>query len=506
VSHLWKHVKIINGRYIYRYHLPERVKGIFGRAEVRYFLGRNYVLAMSKAVWMTAYIENIIYGGAGMAEDDKFDPRKFTNFMTATSTSGIYNNILDSLRTLALDGDPDTLAKLDIKTAMNNIKKLKSAVPYVPVTIETAVAKWLKWKKVTGVGSNTFAKYSTTGNFIKWAFGKDKALTDLTKDDIDVFIDFMTSHNTPKLDDAIAGNMTIRSFHIGPSGTMSSGYKQSQLSIITSFFSWLCNKGDLITTDFSKFIKDVRIIQKASHHTGKHTKNSLSEEAIKYIYDSVQPFKDSNYTMSYDTRYRYWVYLFMLLSGARPSEICQLMLEDIILAGEPDPLSSRNSTYDFPCFCVRDGDYKSVKNHASVRTVPIHSYIIKQGFLDYYDNRKNVKNERYPKQLFPIKHPEKGGSGSKTCEYFNGLLIPLKNDLNKRKMYGLETNSTIYSIRHNVITMKRTITSCKEEENIMERIVGHTVGSEMDQFYMDNLSPVAMKPLIEKISYNFMKQ
>ena len=83
----------------------------------------------------------------------------------------------------------------------------------------------------------------------------------------------------------------------------------------------------------------------------------------------------------------YWIPLFGMFTGARLSEIAQLRTSDILLANEIPTLSISNM-----------GANQQVKTSASIRTIPIHSELIRLGFIDYAQNIKNEdKDSLWPR-------------------------------------------------------------------------------------------------------------
>jgi integrase len=73
----------------------------------------------------------------------------------------------------------------------------------------------------------------------------------------------------------------------------------------------------------------------------------------------------------------YWIPILGLYTGARLSEIAQLRTSDIFLVEEIPTLSISNM-----------GVNQQVKTSASIRTIPIHSELIRLGFIDYSQNMK----------------------------------------------------------------------------------------------------------------------
>ena len=70
----------------------------------------------------------------------------------------------------------------------------------------------------------------------------------------------------------------------------------------------------------------------------------------------------------------YWIPLVLLHTGARPAEICQLRVSDVMTQ---DNIACLNIT--------DEGEAQSIKNGNSRRLVPIHSRLIALGFLHYVE-------------------------------------------------------------------------------------------------------------------------
>jgi len=68
----------------------------------------------------------------------------------------------------------------------------------------------------------------------------------------------------------------------------------------------------------------------------------------------------------------YWIPLLGLYTGARIGELAQLRLSDVESDGHIDQLSITD-----------EGEGQSVKSQAGVRKVPVHSELVRLGFLDY---------------------------------------------------------------------------------------------------------------------------
>ncbi|MEA9709327.1 site-specific integrase [Xanthomonas campestris] len=81
-----------------------------------------------------------------------------------------------------------------------------------------------------------------------------------------------------------------------------------------------------------------------------------------------------------------WASLIGLYTGARASEVGQLLVKDVL---EEDGI---------PCIRISDeGEHQKVKTEVSLRTVPLHPEILEMGFLDWIDGKRKVGETR----LFP---------------------------------------------------------------------------------------------------------
>lgn len=81
----------------------------------------------------------------------------------------------------------------------------------------------------------------------------------------------------------------------------------------------------------------------------------------------------------------YWVPLLIWYSGMRREECCKLLLGEI------------ENVHGIWCFYIKDNNLGTIKNSSSRRKIPIHSEIIRLGFMDYVEEMRRCGKER----LFP---------------------------------------------------------------------------------------------------------
>ncbi|WP_050567141.1 MULTISPECIES: site-specific integrase [Vibrio harveyi group] len=201
------------------------------------------------------------------------------------------------------------------------------------------------------------------------------------------------------------------------------------------------------------------------------------------------PFDDTHLYSIYQTKdyvehsylhpYYYWIPLLLRYSGARLNELCGLYDSNVI---EID---------NIPCIVINDAlEGQRVKNNNSMRVIPVHSELIRLGFLEFVESKSGGR-------LFPELRMVDGYYSHNASKWFARRRAKLK--LGK----GLDC----YSFRH------RLITELRENDisfpTIMS-IAGHLTGTEekrlgdwykspTNQAYSHSLHPSVTRPVIESI-------
>ena len=103
----------------------------------------------------------------------------------------------------------------------------------------------------------------------------------------------------------------------------------------------------------------------------KFKKNKFAKTRDVFTVDELNTLNNS----SMDETDR-WIVLVSLYQGMRQGEVLQLKFNDI------------RELHDYWCFQIHDRGAKQLKNTSSVRSVPIHPWLIKNGFLDYWKENK----------------------------------------------------------------------------------------------------------------------
>ncbi len=142
-----------------------------------------------------------------------------------------------------------------------------------------------------------------------------------------------------------------------------------------------------------------------------------------------------------DELHMFWLPHVGLHTGARVNELCQLNPMVDILKDERSGIWYLNIT---PQSEAADSVKKTVKTKSSRRKVPIHSQLIKMGFLDYVDELK----KQGIKLLFPGFAPGKGRAATEAEKWFRQFLrdIGLRDDTHGAKIVGMHAfRSTLLS-------------------------------------------------------------
>ncbi|EMY6577964.1 site-specific integrase [Vibrio alginolyticus] len=173
----------------------------------------------------------------------------------------------------------------------------------------------------------------------------------------------------------------------------------------------------------------------------------LSKEKKRFPFTEqhlLDIFSISDYTNhKYLHPYYYWIPLLLRYTGARLNELCQIEVEDIVIAD------------GFYCIIIRETyEDQSVKTGVT-RLVPIHDELLKKGFIEFVNSKKNG-------QVFSELTPTNGYFSHDASKWF----------LRRRKKIGIKAGEGFdaHSFRHNFVNeLKQKLVSME----LVESIVGH---------------------------------
>jgi len=169
----------------------------------------------------------------------------------------------------------------------------------------------------------------------------------------------------------------------------------------------------------------------------------------------------------------YWIPLLGLYTGARVGELAQLRLSDVESDGQIDQLSITD-----------EGEGQKVKSAAGVRKVPIHSELIRLGFLDYVKTMRD--------QGHALLWPKLVTRGIKPGDYFGRWFGVY------RKALGFGLYPDFHCMRH---TVRSQMAEAEVSEQVMDTIVGHEVKGSTGAKVYTHRSKKAMQKAIEALHY-----
>lgn len=190
-----------------------------------------------------------------------------------------------------------------------------------------------------------------------------------------------------------------------------------------------------------------------------------------------------------DRPWRFWIPLVMAFSGARPKEIAQLMWADVQQTPNGTWYLNVVETEDDEGF--PDGGGKTVKTESSRRRIPLHSELIKIGFLGFVNQQKKKAGHKNAR-LFPgLKPDHYGNVATYANRRFNEVFLPAEITLAK--------NQVFYSFRHSVRDAMRR---AKTPSETLLAVTGWSpAGKAVSDDYGDAGNPDLHIEWVEKIAY-----
>jgi integrase len=220
-----------------------------------------------------------------------------------------------------------------------------------------------------------------------------------------------------------------------------------KLSSLHHFVKWCIGQDHLQTDIMAGLALPAKLVS-----SSRTLKEGFSDVELERIANNLHSFKLLGATVKLEFR---WLVLLLMHSGCRVTEVLHLLTADV-----------RQEQGIWFIDIVGTGEGRQLKNRASIRQVPIHSNLLKTGFLDWYQAQKD-------KRLFPALFPYGAVKVSLT---FTRLLKRLK--LKKPSL-------TLHSLRH---TMTIKLERARVHYSLMRRLLGHSVGKDVEsRVYLGSL-------------------
>lgn len=181
--------------------------------------------------------------------------------------------------------------------------------------------------------------------------------------------------------------------------------------------------------------------------------------------------------------FHYWLPLIGLFTGARLGEIAQLYLDDVRKISE---------VWTFRFDEVSDEGDKSIKTAGGVRTVPLHSQLLRLGLLDYV-NALRAKGET---RLFPeLRRDDNKGYAKDAGRWFNDHFLGRKLGIPR------DGKKVFHSFRHTFMTLLNEA-ECPHDSREFLQLVGHERGTTIAaQRYIKDREMPALKRMLESVNF-----
>lgn len=174
----------------------------------------------------------------------------------------------------------------------------------------------------------------------------------------------------------------------------------------------------------------------------------------------------------------YWIPLLGLYSGARIGELCQLRVVDV------------ETTKDGTYFQVtEEADHARVKTEAGVRRIPVHSELVRLGFLDYVESVRAARSV----SLWPSMRFRKEKPGAYFSDWVNAFHKSETKD---------ESAPVFHELRH---TVRTALHAASVDRETIGLLLGHDTGlSEAERTYT-HISDAQRSAAIERLRYTPVK-
>lgn len=157
---------------------------------------------------------------------------------------------------------------------------------------------------------------------------------------------------------------------------------------------------------FPQHLTLARIRYSGTEKKGQEKQRALTAAELRCLFDGPEC---AAFAADIEQAHRYWLPLLGLYTGARVNEVCQL--------NPQCDIREDGGIWFFDITSASNSDSrvkKSVKNATSSRRVPVHSALLRLGFLHYVERVKAAGHAL----LFPLWAPKRGKASGTAEEWF----------------------------------------------------------------------------------------
>ncbi|MGO7637598.1 site-specific integrase [Rhizobium leguminosarum] len=211
-------------------------------------------------------------------------------------------------------------------------------------------------------------------------------------------------------------------------------------------------------------------VQPFSGHSFPGTKSKKSARDDWSREDMQRLFTSREYRDAPASSALRWLPLISLYSGMRLEEICRLR-----------PGTDITVKDGMPCFDLATREGWDPKSEAGTRTIPIHSWLIRHGLMDFVKQQR-ARGAEYLFTPELVLHRGKLSSG-------------FSRDFSKLKFgLGVGLKTTFHSFRH---TFRTVLESTDLKESHIDAVMGHEGGGSEGRTYTKRVSTAKLREVVE---------
>jgi integrase len=361
--------------------------------------------------------------------------------------------------------------------------------PHQNISLGEYLIEFMEYQK-NAHSQNTPSVYKVPTRVLSEVLGKDTSLASITKQDIAKVCEVMKQvpvNMTQRYPGLSVENAIKSAERLGDKRRIAPRTLKNYYNNISSIFSLACDEGYIRANPAkSRKLRETFKLEKKPAEPKLFTLEELKTIFHSPLYTGCI---DDNEEWGYYRKpgpdhprnAKFWLPLLALFHGFRLNEVCQLYVEDV---GSEKGISFLNIREDLD---DEQQTEKRIKTASSWRKVPLHPEIIKMGFLDYVEERRNDTSST---RLFPtILIDEKTGtyshgSGRWFVRFFEAAC-------------GYKPKANFHSFRHHFAT---SLHRAGVSETTMKKLGGWALSGVMNRVYVHGELPVLFEG-ISKVEY-----
>lgn len=342
-----------------------------------------------------------------------------------------------------------------------------------PITINQAIDRFFADPRRAQLSARNSAGYATGFKLLREVVGGGAPLNAVTLEHataVQVLLSRMPANATKKFPGLSAEQAALAASQRGIE-PLEAKTASNILSRLAAFFRWAVGQELIPRPRFH----DLKPLQERKRKGDSRRAFSADELATLF---SGDVHRRPVLALDHREPSQYWVPLLALYHGCRLNEICQLETSDVRMVDE------------IPCLSLSEdgvnGRTKRLKTRNAERTIPLHPFIVKLGFLDYCDAVRAANST----QLFPDLRPSVAGSLSHRFSQWFGRFCDRRGISDERLSF--------HSFRHTFADACRAVDI---PQPVYARLGGWSTDKSESESYGTGYAPKRMADEIAKIGY-----